>query len=515
MLNDSRVSVLLTQQRLTENGRWQSVLSNAEEIDDGDSQPSSLGPRLKVVCLDRDWKEIARESEENPASNGTAEHLAYVIYTSGSGGRPKGVQVSHRSVVNCLVSIGERAELISRDRLVAVTTISFDIAALEIFLPLLVGGTVILARGEEVRDGVELIRRIRESSATAMQGTPSTWRMLVDAGWKGSTEFKILCGGEPLSRVLAEALLSHGQVWNLYGPTETTIWSTMQRVEPGEGPVSIGRPIANTQIYILDSHFQPLPIGVHGDLYIGGEGLARGYLNRPDLTAEKFIPNPFGDNWNSRLYRTGDRAKYCADGKIEFLGRIDNQVKIRGHRIELDEIGSILNQHREVRESVIVARDGDSLLEEGLIGYVVPRREPAPSVTELRTFLKEKLPDYMIPSLFLFLDVLPLTPNGKVDRTALPRPDGERPLLDRGFVEPRTEIEELVAQTWREVLKLDKIGIHDNFFELGGHSLLATRVIARLRVRFNIDIALRKLFELPNIAGLAQHVDNLIHKRTG
>ena len=282
-----------------------------------------------------------------------------------------------------------------------------------------------------------------------------------------------------------------------------------------EQPISIGRPIANTHIYILDAHMQPVPIGVHGDLYIGGDGLARGYLNRPEMMTERFIQNPFSDDTGSRLYRTGDRARYRPGGQIEFLGRYDNQVKIRGHRIELGEIEHVLNQHSSVKESVIVACDRGSSGEPELVGYVVCSAEPAPSASELRRFLQEQLPDYMIPSLFSFLDALPLTPNGKIDRNALPPPDGERPQLDQGFVEPRTEMEELIAQVWCEVLKLDKIGVHDNFFEIGGHSLLATRVIARLQSNFHVDLALRKLFELPTVAGLAQHIDALRRSDTG
>ena len=273
-----------------------------------------------------------------------------------------------------------------------------------------------------------------------------------------------------------------------------------------------------------------MPVGVHGELYIGGDGLARGYLNRPELTAEKFVVNPFSSEPGARLYRTGDLARYLPDGNIEFLGRVDNQVKIRGYRIELGEIETVLNQHPSVKESVVIASsfppsrrlslpspvdgEGVSQSDRNLIAYLVPNTEK-PLATELRSFLKEKLPDYMIPSWFVFLDALPLTPNGKIDRNALPPPDGERPLLDQGFVEPRTEIEELVAQVWREVLKLEKIGVYDNFFELGGHSLLATRVVARLRSNFNVDLPLRKLFELPTVAGLAEHIDFLRRNQSG
>jgi amino acid adenylation domain-containing protein len=500
MLEDSQAAVLLTQEKLIDDRGWRR--------EDGDA-------RFKVVCLDRDWTLIEQKKDSNPRSGIGSDHLAYVIYTSGSTGQPKGVQVSHRSVTNCLIAIGERAGLTNPDRLLAVTTISFDIATLELFLPLLVGGTVIVASPEEAMDGAELLRRLKESSATAMQATPSTWRMLLDARWRGARDFKIFCGGETLSRELAGRLLDCGTLWNLYGPTESTIWSTVHKVKSGEGPVPIGRPIVNTQIYILDSHRQPVPIGIPGDVYIGGDGLARGYLNRPELTAEKFISNPLSGNSKSRLYQTGDRSKYLADGSIEFLGRIDDQVKIRGHRIELGEVEFVLNQHPAVRACVVVARARDSLLEQSLVGYVVPKQQPAPSVAELRSYLKEKLPEYMIPSVFMPLDDLPLTPNGKVDRNALPPPDGERPLLDQRFIEPRSEIEELIAQVWREILKLDKIGIHDNFFELGGHSLLATRVVARLRISFSIDIALRKLFELPTVAGLAQHIEHLRHSQFG
>jgi amino acid adenylation domain-containing protein len=523
MLEDSQVSVLLTQEKLVEDRAWRPVLSPSAELrinsvegmEDGDPRSFILAPRLQVVFLDRDWPLIRTQGPETPATHLRSDNLAYVIYTSGSTGQPKGVQVSHRSVMNCLHSISRRLGFARRDVLLAVTTISFDIAGLELYLPLLIGGAVVVASHEKAEDGNELLRWLEESSATAMQATPSTWRLLVDAGWQGSREFKILCGGEVLSRDLAKELLARSTVWNLYGPTETTIWSTLNEVEPGERPVFIGRPIANTQIYILDSHLQPVPIGVHGEIYVGGDGLALGYLNCPELNTEKFIPNPFSEQAESRLYRTGDMARYRPDGNIEFLGRIDNQVKIRGHRVEPGEVESVLNQHPTVKESVVVARKRDSSGENELIGYVVSTQESPASVSELRRFLRERLPDYMIPSWFVVLDALPLTPNSKIDRNALPPPDGERPQLDQKFVEPRSEIEELVAQIWREVLKLDKIGIHDNFFELGGHSLLATRVAARLRNTFAVDLALRKLFELSTVAALAEYIDHLRHSQSG
>ena len=511
MRQDSKISVLVTQETLVEDGCW--IMEDGDRrLPNLDSQPSILNPRLHVVCLDRDLSMIEQQSSENPTASINSHNLAYAIYTSGSTGQPKGVQIEHRSVVNCLRSIGREINLSRRDSWLAVTTVSFDIAALELFLPLITGARLILTSREESGDSVQLLARLRASQATVMQATPSLWKLLVETGWQSRRGFKILCGGEALSRQLADELLKHGgSVWNLYGPTESTIWSTLAKVEADDYPITIGRPVANTRIYILDAHLRLVPIGVHGDLYIGGDGLARGYLDRPELMKERFIQDPFSDDSASRLYRTGDRARYRPGGQIEFLGRDDNQVKIRGHRIELDEIENILNQHSSVVESVIAAPARDSSEEKQLVGYVVCNHESAPSVSELRRFLQEQLPEDMVPSLFVFLEAFPLTPNGKIDRSALPPPDGVRPSLDQGFVEPRTEIEELIAQVWREVLKLDKIGIHDNFFELGGHSLLATRVIARLCGGFNVDIALRKLFELPTVAALARHIDQLRH----
>ncbi len=310
---------------------------------------------MKVVCLDTNWETIVRESAQNIRSEVKPDNLANVIYTSGSTGKPKGVEVFHRSLVNCLHAMAQRLGFSDQDVLLAVTTISFDIAALELYLPLLVGGRVVVASQEDAKDGRELVSRLTECSATAMQATPSTWHLLLDAGWKGGRAFKILCGGETLSRELAERLLERGMLWNLYGPTETTIWSTIHRVEPGAGPVYIGRPIANTQIYILDAFLQPVPIGVNGDFYISGDGHARGYVALDDLTFERFIRNPFTSDPDARLYRTGDRARYRPDGNIEFLGRLDNQVKIRGCRIELSEIEAALNQHPSIKESVVVA----------------------------------------------------------------------------------------------------------------------------------------------------------------
>jgi amino acid adenylation domain-containing protein len=499
MLEDSQVSVLLTQERFIEDRQWR--------MDDGDSRPSIFRPRLQIVCLDRDWPDVEQQSSKNPLPNIQSHNLAYVIYTSGSTGKPKGVQIEHRSEVNCLIAIGKQIELMPEDKWLAVTTISFDIAALELFLPLITGAKLVLANAEESGDATRLIARLETSRADVMQATPSMWQLLFDAGWQRPARLTILSGGEALPRRLADRFLdSTDSVWNLYGPTESTIWSTMVRITADENTVSIGRPVHNTQIYILDAHLQPLPIGIPGELYIGGDGLARGYLNRPELTAEKFIRNPFSHDPNSRLYRTGDLARYRADGCIEFLGRNDNQVKIRGNRIELGEIENVLDQHPSIKKAVVVARVRASSEGNELAAYVVAGHEPAPTVGELRLLLQGKLPQFMIPSVFVFLEALPLTANGKLDRDALPPPDGERPLLDQGFVEPRTEIEELVAQLWREVLQRNKIGIHDNFFDLGGHSLLALRALTGIQKIVSKSISIRDFFAMPTIATLAEKI---------
>ncbi len=506
MLEDAQVSVLVIQERFTEDRRSSS-----------DPRSSILDPRMKVVCLDRDREKIAQHSHENPLSQARSYNLAYVIYTSGSTGQPKGVQIEHRSLVNCLWSMRQQLGLAEKDVLLAITTISFDIAALELFLPLITGTKIILADREDVIEGRRLSEKITDCHVTAMQGTPSTWQLLLDAGWHRNGRLKILCGGEALSRPLAAELTGRGSLWNLYGPTETTIWSTIYRVQAGEKTVPIGRPIANTRTYILDTNLQPVPIGVYGELYVGGAGLARGYLNQPEQTAERFIPNPFSTEPDSRLYRTGDLARYLSNGNIEYHGRLDNQVKIRGYRVELGEIETNLNRHPSISESVVsaymdeISNAEDPKLTTTLVAYFVPTGQPSPN--ELRDFLKEKLPEFMLPSVFVPLEKFPLTPNGKVDLQALPSPKGSRPQLSHGFLESRTETEELIAQIWKEVLKLEKIGVHDNFFDLGGHSLLAIRVLARVRDILQKDVPLRSFFEDPTVASLSVEVEKIIGKR--
>ena len=483
MLQEGRVQILLTQQRLL------SIL------------PSDHGAQL--LCLDTDWAQVAEQVDSNPDNTTTPENVAYVIYTSGSTGKPKGVKISHNAVVNFLSAMQRETGIAANDTLLAITTLSFDIAGLELYLPLTVGARVVLVSREVAWDGVLLAENLAKSGATMMQATPTTWRMLIEDGWRGGSHLKILCGGETLTPDLATQLLTRSStLWNVYGPTETTIWSSIFRIETPNGLIPIGRPIANTQMYILDRYQQPLPIGVPGELYIGGAGLARGYLNRPDLTDEYFIANPFSNDPESRLYKTGDLARYLPDGNILFLGRIDNQVKIRGYRIELGEIESVLAQHPAIQQAVVLARE-DIPGDRRLVAYTVTTDGSAPSAHDLRSFVQLKLPDYMVPSAYVFLDSLPLTPNGKLDRKVLPVPDHSRPELDDAFAAPGTPVEKILANIWAEILKLDKVGIRDNFFELGGHSLLATQVVSRIRSAFSIEFPLRQLFESPTVAEMA------------
>ena len=454
--------------------------------------------------------EFAGQPTHNPTSQVNADHLAYVIYTSGSTGKPKGVELRHQSVVNFLWSMRQKPGITGADRLLAVTTISFDIAVLELYLPLISGATVILANEEMSADPGQLMRYLPQ--VTLMQATPATWRMLLLAGWTGQAGLRILVGGEALPLTLAEQLLACGaELWNLYGPTETTVWSSLQQVTAANltagdsgSAVTIGRPLGNTQFYILDANGQPLPIGIPGELHIGGAGLARGYRHLPQLTTEKFLPNPFVEpTANSRLYRTGDLARYRVDGTVEYLGRIDNQVKIRGFRIELGEIESALALQPAIRQAVVVAQP-DSSGGKRLVAFVLGD-EPHPTGEELRAFLRHKLPEYMVPAAFVMLDSLPLTPNGKVDRRALLQLDAGEVSVSTPYVAPTTPTEETLVAIWAEVLKIDpsRIGIDHNFFDLGGHSLLAIQVLSRVRAAFQVELPIRDLMDNPTIAGIA------------
>ena len=445
-------------------------------------------------------EEATAEAPSPPQQRVSSDGLAYVIYTSGSTGRPKGVLVTHRSLTNLLLSMRVRPGMDSDDVLLAVTTLSFDIAGLELYLPLVVGARLVVAGRETASDGDSLANELDRCRATVMQATPATWRMLLESGWRGRPGLKVLCGGEAMSPQLARRLSEvSGSVWNLYGPTETTIWSSCERVEgTANRVVSIGRPIANTRMYVLDGRMEPVPVGVLGELCIGGNGVARGYRNLPELTGQKFLTDPFEPG--GRLYRTGDLARYLPDGRIVLSGRLDDQVKIRGFRIELGEIETVLARHPAIRECVAVAQpDGDG--EKRLVAYVVARGH-LPTAAELRAFVKEALPEYMAPALFVPLNRLPLMPNGKVDRRALPA-STERPELERPFIAPRDALELELARIWRELFQLDSVGVRDDFFELGGHSLSAGRLFAKIQRLFGKNLPPTALLGAPTIEQLA------------
>jgi amino acid adenylation domain-containing protein len=491
MLEDAQTLVLLTQQRL---------LGNLPEHG------------AHVVCLDTGCEIMDRESEENPVSGVATDNLAYVIYTSGSTGRPKGVMISHRAICNHMFWLQMSFALTEADKVLQKTPFSFDASIWEFYAPLLVGAQLLMARPGGHQDSFYLVKVIRDQKVTTLQLVPSLLRMLLEEGGIETCKSlrRLLCGGEGLPVDLQERFFANldAELHNLYGPTEACIDATYWTCKRGSHlqTVPIGRPIANTQVYILDRHLQPVPIGIPGELHIGGAGLARGYLNRPDLTEEKFIPNPFSDEPGARLYKTGDLARYLSDGNIQFLGRLDHQVKIRGFRIELGEIEAVLAQHPAVRATVVMARE-DQPGYKHLVAYVVPNQKQVPTSSELRSFLKEKLPEYMVAAAFVLLDALPLTPNGKVDRRALPTPDGARLEVEETFVPPRTPVEEILAEIWSEVLGLERVGIYDNFFELGGHSLLATQVISRAREAFQVELSLRSLLEKPTVVSLAERIE--------
>ncbi len=457
----------------------------------------------KIICIDADWDAIEKESDQNPTNEIDTLNLAYVIYTSGSTGKPKGVQIPHRPVVNFLLSMLKEPGLTKDDRLLSVTTLSFDIAVLELFLPIIVGARVIIVPKEVTFDGKLLLDRLVKRKVTAMQATPSTWRLLIEAGWNDQVKLKMMCGGEALPRDLANQLIERGgELWNMYGPTETTIWSAVSKITNTSGPVVIGPPIANTQFYILDKNLQPVPIGVPGELHIGGEGLARGYFKKPELTKEKFINNPFRNVSDARMYKTGDLARFLTVGSIEFLGRLDFQVKVRGFRIELGEIENIISTHTNVKQVVVTARQisgGDSRL----VAYIIPEPGTDLTASDLREHIKEKLPDYMIPSFFVFLENFPLTPNGKIDRKALPDPDTASIEPETDYIEARDELEIQLTAVWKKILGLKKIGVKDNFFEIGGHSLLAAKLFAHIEKSLGKNLPLATLFQAPTIEGLA------------
>jgi len=484
------------------------------------------GPLAPLLRVDGEatWLAQLDGTDRGPDVQGCdANDLAYVIYTSGSTGRPKGVMLEHRSVVNFLVSMQREPGIGPGDRFVSVTTLSFDIAGLEILGPLTCGGTVVLAPRATALDGQALARLVHEQDATLLQATPATWRLLLDSGWvghegsaPGRAGLKMLCGGEALPRDLAERLLAlPGELWNLYGPTETTIWSTLTRVRDLSRPISIGRPIANTQVYVMET-VAPLPrlapVGVGGELCIAGAGLARGYLGRPELTAEKFVTVDLPDLGPTRMYRTGDVARWRADGQLEFAGRRDHQVKLRGFRIELGEIEAVLATAPGVRQAVTQVRE-DQPGDQRLVAYVVSTMEFTPE--QARATLRAKVPEYMVPNLFVTLPALPLTPNGKIDRKALPVPrpqEGSDAGPPPGLAVMMNAAEQRVASAWRELLGVSQVGLHDNFFDLGGHSLLLVKLQARLQREFAADLPLVELFQRTTVHSQAERLQRAIHR---
>ena len=435
------------------------------------------------------------------------DDLAYVLYTSGSTGKPKGVEVPHRALTNFLCSMQREPGCGAADIVLAITTLSFDIAGLELYLPLISGGRVQIASRRVAVDGRLLQEHIDTYGVTMVQATPATWRMLIATGWQGASRVRALCGGEPLPPDLVQGLTARtAELWNMYGPTETTIWSSVQRVRSDDAEITIGRPIANTTFYVVDANLQPVPVGVPGELCIGGDGVARGYRRRPELTADRFVPDPFVPGAGRRLYRTGDLARYRADGQVVHLGRLDHQVKLRGFRIELGEIETLLAGHPAVRSAVVVARDTDRGADAYLAAYLVASGSARPSVGDLRAHLQGTLPEYMVPSAFVFLEAFPMTPNGKVDRKALPAPERERTRAS-AYVAPRTPIEDSVVAIWQHALKVAQVSVEDNFFELGGHSLSGLEISVRIEQTLGVHLPLQALFETPTPAGLAARVE--------
>jgi amino acid adenylation domain-containing protein len=489
MLADIQAPVLLTQENY---------------LGTIDSGPSS------VICVDRDWPRIARRASEPLGIEVDPDDRAYIIYTSGSTGRPKGVETTHRGVSNLLAYMREWPGTTPDDVIVSVATHAVDLPVPDFYLTLMVGARLVLVPRDATMDGVELADWMARVGATSIAATATTLQLLIDAGWKGSETLKISAGGEALPRALAEELRSRcASLWNVYGPTETTVWSSVLELEPGDGSPPIGGPLWNTTFYVLDAQLQPLPVGVPGELYIGGDGLARGYLNRTELTAEKFVPNPFSDDRGSRLYRTGDLVRWRDDGTLEFLGRVDLQVKLRGFRIELEEIEAVLAAHPDVGGAAAVVYER-SPGDQRLVAYVVPADGSSVDIEELRVLCKTRLAPYMVPSTFVQLDAFPTTPNRKLDRRALPAPDGIRPDLERSYVAPETPVEESLAAIWSEVLAVDRVGIDDDFFDLGGHSLLAVKMLARVQQSLALDLGLPTVFEHSTVRELAAVVNSAL-----
>ncbi|MBG1265874.1 non-ribosomal peptide synthase/polyketide synthase, partial [Nostoc sp. WHI] len=500
MLEDTQLSVLLTQEKLVNKL--------------GDRLWHSFAERkASVICLDSNWDIINQQTQQNPTTSIKADNLAYVMYTSGSTGQPKGVSIVHQGVVR-LVKETDYISISTQDVIAQASNYAFDAATFEIWGALLNGARLVGVSKDLALSPTDFAAFMRSQSISVLFLTTALFNQIAQEVPSAFNSLRhLLFGGEAVDPKWVKQVLKNGapqRLIHVYGPTENTTftsWYLVQDVPEGVTTIPIGRPISNTQIYLLDSQLQPVSVGVAGEIYIGGDGLAKEYLNQQELTQQKFIPNPFSTDLHSRLYKTGDKARYLSDGNIQYLGRIDNQVKIRGFRIELGEIEAVLSQHGDVQVSCVIARE-DTSGDKRLVAYVVAHQDCKPTISELRQFLKAKLPDYMVPNAIVILESLPLTPNGKVDRRALPTPDLHSEQQDK-FVAPRNPIEEMLALLWAQVLKVEQVGIHDNFFELGGHSLLATQLVSRIRTSFKVELALRELFARATVAELAQSIRQL------
>ena len=463
----------------------------------------------QVVCLDSDWDTlIADQSDGNPDCLTTMDNLAYTIYTSGSTGKPKGVMNTHLGILNRLFWMQDMFGLTESDCVLHKTPFSFDVSVWELFWPLMYGATLVVARPEGHKDNDYLVRTINGRQVTLIHFVPSMLELFLQAKDVESCRSlrDVVCSGEALSADLQRRFFAQlgARLHNLYGPTEAAVDVTSWECRRGDtsNVVPIGRPVANTQIYILDRFMHPVPVGIPGELYIGGVQVARGYLNRPELTAERFVSDPFCDEPHARLYKSGDLARYRPDGTIEYLGRIDHQVKLQGFRIELGEIESLLSQHPAIRAAV-VAVYGDTTADKRLVAYLVAQVGAPLSDRNLRDYLKRRLPDHMVPAVFVWLDALPLTPNGKVDRRHLPAPTGERASAE-AYQAPSSDMERTIAEVWRDVLKIDKVGVEDNFFDLGGNSFLSILAARRLQEALDMDVPVTRLFQYPTVASLAR-----------
>ncbi len=487
MLNDARPRVLITRAELA--GKF------------------SAGP-WKVVSIDRD-RESENHSTDSPANQTTPDNLAYVIYTSGSTGRPKGVEITHKSLLNLVSWHRREFEITPQDRASHLASVGFDAAVWEVW-PYLTTGASLHLPDELTRISPELLRDWLVANEITISFLPTALaERVMTLKWPTDTALRILLtGADTLHRCPTDNLPF--ELVNNYGPTECTVVATSGRVQAGAGGLpTIGRTIDNTQVYILDENLQRVPTGASGELCVGGVGVARGYLNRPELTAKQFVPDPFSAEPSARLYRTGDLARYRDDGEIAYLGRIDEQIKILGHRIEPNEIEAVLNRHPAIASSVVMAR-GAACEEKRLAAYLVMSNGTTPAAADLRGFLQTELPDYMVPSVFVTLPAMPLTANGKVDRVALPEPNAENTVRDEVFIRPRTPIEQRLAATLCSLLNLSEVSVNDNFFLLGGHSLLGTQLIVKIRSTFGVDLALRTLFDAPTIAELSAEIEQQI-----